>query len=282
MLTNFQSQPQDILLGDWLGFVKNGCTYTDRVLQYREQPDKALKKTMPSIIVGGRCIGGHRLENIVEFSGWVSIDIDDDHNPSISDWENIRDQIANLQHVAFSALSLSGRGVWALIKISDPNIQGAHYRALQRDFERIGITIDPSKGQNANDKRFYSYDPGAIIKNSVKTYTKIKGEPIKERTPISHRKDVSNASDVFNRGMNYVYDRGFSFTSNADMHYSLFRLCEFLNFKGVPQSDAEDFINREIINLKDIQSNCILDAYTRYQSNFGAGADNFNPKPTKK
>ncbi|MCC5927597.1 MAG: hypothetical protein JJU41_13680 [Bacteroidetes bacterium] len=278
MLTSFQSPPQDIQLMQWLDFVKNGCTYTDRVIQYRKNQNKALKKTMPSVIVGGQCVGGHRLENIVSFSGWVSIDIDDDHNPSINDWEHLRDQLANIQHVAFSALSLSGRGVWALIKISDPSVQGAHYRALQLDFKRIGIVLDPSKGQNANDKRFYSYDPNAVIKESAKTYTKMKGEPIKERTPISHRQYISNSNDVFTRGMNFVYDRGFTFTRAKDMHYSIFRLCDFLNFKGVPQNEAESFINKEIISLDEIQSNCISDAYKRYRNNYGAGADNLTHK----
>jgi hypothetical protein len=272
MLDNFASTPEDIRIFEWLDYVKKGCDYTELVFDYRENPCKDKKKRMPSVILGARCEGGHKMEHIVEYSGWVSIDIDDDHNPEISNWTRVRDELGKLSDVGFSALSLSGNGVWLLMKVAYPDRQSSHFNAIQGDFERLGIRLDTSKGKKPNDKRFISYDPYAIKKTDVEIYTKLKGEKPLQPVPSNLRTHYTGGSDVFNRGIKFAYNQGYTFTHGEDLHYSIFNLCVFLNFKGIPRSEAEAYINREIISLNEIRSNCIEDAYRRFQYNFGADA----------
>ena len=269
-LETFEAEPMDIKLSDWIKGVKHGCSHTDKCLTYRESPSKELKQSMPMVTVGAVCRGGHAMDHVIEKTGWVALDIDDDHNPDIKDWPHVRDELAKLKNVAFAALSLSGRGVWLLVKVSDPERQSDHHRALIEDFKRLGINLDTSKGAKPNDKRFYSYDPDAVIKDTISVYAKLKPKVVTNPEPVRH---VSNGSSVYDRAMKYVRNKGFTFTHESDMHHSIFHLCVFLNFKGVPQSDAESWINSNLISLSEVRSNCISDAYKRYDTNYGRGAD---------
>jgi len=269
-LESFDAEPQDITLLDWLKGVKNGCKLTEKCEKYRKSPNKALKNTIPSVIVGAVCRGGHSMDHVIKKTGWVSLDIDADHNPEITDWPGARDELAKLKNVAFAGLSLSGKGVWLLVKISDPDRQADHHRALVEDFRRLGVNLDTSKGAKPNDKRFYSYDPDAVIKDEVSIYAKLK--PKKVVAPAPSR-NVTNGAGVFERALKYARNKGLTFTHGSDMHVSLFHLCVFLNFKGIPRSDAESWINSNLISLVEVKSNCISDAYQRYDTNYGAGAD---------
>ena len=268
-LETFSSEPRTIHLSDWLKAVKEGCKLKDQVLQYRETGDQQIKKSIPTVTVGAVCEGGHSMDNVIKRTGWIALDIDDDHNPEFTDWPFIRDQIGKLKQVAFSALSTSGRGVWALVRVSDPMYQSQHFDALQADFSDLGIVLDSSKGRNPNDKRFYSYDPDAIIKSDVKIYEKRRIPPAPDPSPVEYSGD----KDVFSRGVSYVHNKGYSFTHGVDMHFSIFHLCCFLNFKGIPQREAEVWIDINVFPLNQIRSNCITEPYKRFKSNYGRGAD---------
>jgi hypothetical protein len=271
-LETFSSEPRTIILSDWLNAVKNGCKLKDQVLKYRETGDQQIKKSIPTVTVGAVCAGGHSMDNVKKRTGWIALDIDDDQNPEFTDWPFIRDQVGKLKQVAFSALSTSGRGVWALVRVSDPMYQDQYFDALQADFSDLGIVLDSTKGRNPNDKRFYSYDPGAIIKSDVKVYKK-RLIPESKESPETLSIPYQGGKDVFSRGLNYVHNKGYTFTHGTDMHYSIFHLCCFLNFKGIPQREAEAWIDANVFPLHEIRSNCIDEPYKRYISNHGRGAD---------
>ena len=271
-LETFSSEPRTIILSDWLNAVKNGCKLKNKVLQYRETGDQQIKKSIPTVTVGAVCEGGHSMDNVLKRTGWIALDIDDDHNPTFSDWPFIRDQVGKLKQVAFSALSTSGRGVWALVRVSDPMCQDQYFDALQADFSDLGIVLDSTKGRNPNDKRFYSYDPDAIIKPDVKIYEK-RLIPESKESPETLSIPYQGGIDVFSRGLNYVHNKGYTFTHGVDMHYSIFHLCCFLNFKGIPQREAEAWIDVNVFPLREIRSNCITEPYKRFMLNHGRGAD---------
>lgn len=269
-LETFSSEPRTIKLSYWLKAVKNGCKLTDRCLRYRETGNSDIKKSLPTVTVGAVCDGGHSMDNVIKRTGWIALDIDDDQNPDLSDWPYVRDEIAKLKQIAFSALSTSGLGVWALVKVANPTKQAEHFDALKADFEDLGINLDTTKGRNPNDKRFYSYDPDAIIKTEFSTYKKLKTVTTATR-PVSV--EYTGGKNVFERGLNYVSNKGYTFTHGVDMHYSIFHLCCFLNFKGIPQYEAESWIGANVLPLSDIKSNCISEPYKRYDLNHGRGAD---------
>lgn len=271
-LETFSSEPRTIILSDWLKAVKDGCKLKDQVIKYRETGDQQIKKSIPTVTVGAVCEGGHSMDKVIKRTGWIALDIDDDHNPEFTDWPFIRDQVGKLKQVAFSALSTSGLGVWALVKISNPMYQDQYFDALQADFSDLGIVLDSTKGRNPNDKRFYSYDPDAIIKSDVKVYKKRILPKIK-RTPETSNISYQGGKDVFDRGINYVHNKGYSFTHGVDMHYSIFHLCCFLNFKGIPQREAESWIDVNVFPLNQIRSNCITEPYKRFMANHGRGED---------
>jgi len=183
----FHSDPKSITLRQWLNICKHGSRYTKQIIEYRLTGDQELKKSLPLATVGAVCVGGRKMGNVVTRTGWIALDVDGKDNPY--DAEQIRNEIANIENVAFSGLSTGGRGVWALVKVADPNKQAEHFEALRKDFERFGITLDSSKGRNPNDARFISYDPGAIIKDSFTVYAKLPPEP----TPVyNSRKDFDS------------------------------------------------------------------------------------------
>ena len=185
---NFSAEPKDVQLTNWLAACVKGGTFKDRVLQYRQTGAPEIKKNLPLITPGARCKGGRRKENIEVLTGWVCLDIDGKDNPHIKDAARIRDEIIKISNVAFSALSTGGQGVWALVKVSDPENQDAHFQALLKDFERFGIKLDSSKGRNANDARFFSYDPDARMKRSFEVYTKkVTSQPATRTSPIQSR-----------------------------------------------------------------------------------------------
>jgi len=222
---NFNSEPKTIRLAKWLKVCKEGSRYAEQVLQYRRSLndlidkgyslDEAkkelenngkdqLKNSLPLVTVGAVCSDGRKLENVVNRTGWIALDIDAKDNPHLTDAEHLRDEVAKIKNVAFSALSTSGRGVWALVKVSQPERQPEHFEALQGDFKAFGITLDSSKGRNPNDARFYSYDPGAIIKDSFTVYKKLS---TKQNLRKPKNKDFANITKRTGNNIPVKYSR---------------------------------------------------------------------------
>ena len=216
---NFQSEPKTITLLQWLKVCKKGSRFAKQVLEYRrclnELIDKGysldeaktelenngkdqLKKSLPIATVGAICKDGRKMDNVGIRTGWIALDIDANDNPHLTNAEHLRDEVAKIQNVAFSGLSTGGRGVWALVKVSQPERQAEHFEVLQADFKAFGIKLDSSKGKNPNDARFYSYDPGAIIKDSFTVYNKLPPEKettVQPRPPVHFSNDYSRYAE---------------------------------------------------------------------------------------
>lgn len=192
--------PITITLGQWLKACKYGSKFGKeiQILEYRRTGEQHLKNSLPLVTVGAVCKDGRKRDNVVNRTGWIALDIDAKDNQHLTDAEHLRDEVAKIQNVAFSGLSTGGRGVWALVKVSHPDRQAEHFEALQADFKAFGIVLDSSKGKNPNDARFYSYDPGAIIKDSFTVYTKLPPEPantVQPRPPVQLSTDYSRYAE---------------------------------------------------------------------------------------
>ena len=143
-----QHKPYSIALGDWLV----GERFKDRIEVLRAAPDKAtidkiklkLPCAMPSLLVDGT------------HSGLIAIDVDGKDNLSYTP-KQLKEKVCSLSNVYYCGFSCSGRGVWALIPLHDTSKHLEHFRALEQEIKRIGLTID-SSCSNVNRLRFCSYD----------------------------------------------------------------------------------------------------------------------------
>ena len=112
-------------------------------------------------------------KKIKSHSGFMQFDIDLKDNPSITDAAQLRDTISLNPYIAVCMLSASGKGIWGLVKVACLDYFHEHYEQLKRDFQGIGIMIDPSKGGNPCDLRFYTYDPDAYVAESYTVYERV-------------------------------------------------------------------------------------------------------------
>ncbi len=76
----------------------------------------------------------------------------------MEDLDQLKTLIEKVPYVAFCAHSVGGEGFYCLIPIKNPEKHREHFRSLQMDFARSGITIDGSC-INVGRDRFVSYDP---------------------------------------------------------------------------------------------------------------------------
>ena len=266
---NFQSEPKTITLGQWLKVCKEGSRYTEQVLQYRrclnELIDKGysldeaktelentgknqLKKSLPLVTVGAVCSDARKLENVVTRTGWIALDIDAKDNPHLTDAEHLRDEVAKIQNVAFSGLSTGGRGVWALVKVSQPELQTEHFEAIQDDFKAFGITLDSSKGKNPNDARFYSYDPGAVIKDSFTVYKKL---PTKQNLRKPKNKDFANITKRTGNNIPVKYSR----YAESAFRYEIEELA------SAPKGERNNTLFKATASLAGLVAGGMLEAY---------------------
>lgn len=169
----FDAEPKTITLAKWLKVCTKGSKFAKHVKRYRQSGDQQIKKSLPLATVGAVCEGGRRLENVTHRTGWIALDIDAKDNPHIKDAAALRDRLGNIVYVAFAGLSVSGEGVWALVKVKHPQKQPEHFEQLIIDFASRGITLDSTKGKNPNDARFYSYDPAAYIAKNFRIYDRL-------------------------------------------------------------------------------------------------------------
>jgi len=271
-------QAKPIILLDWLKKTSNpvNTLFEDAkklVIEIRNEPDKAtqsnLKKRLPGVVTGCQIEPGQprKPEHVLNLTGWMQIDIDPDQNQGVTDWCQLRDQLINLEYVCFSALSVRGRGVWGLVKVKHPDQLRSHHEQLRYDMStRYGLNLDPTKGGNPTDLRFYSYDPDARMKTSFKIYDRLPRFVVRqvERQAIA-------PGEVFTFAENFARKHSASpgeFTRGSNRHHYLYTFCCVLNRCGITQTEAEQYIDQNLIPLSEVKSNAIEYAY-RNQSEFG-------------
>lgn len=184
---HFGQPPYPINLINWINTCGTGGRYKADIEKFRASGDKSLKKNLPIITVGGLFNGGRRLTDLITSTGWVAIDIDYKDNPGLPEARIVRDEIAKIVYVAYSGLSVSGKGVWALIKVKDPTLQHLYFEQLKKDFLHIGIVIDPTKGRHPNDARFLSFDPDAKLKKEFEVYDRMPMTNVDKERPVYDR-----------------------------------------------------------------------------------------------
>jgi hypothetical protein len=166
-----QGQLFDILTSAKLQ-AAHGRTISElRSMEYHSEQQKKLKHTLPVVTPHGT-FTQRNAASIIAHSGFLSFDIDGQSNDGLNKETAplYRDKIAKMTDVVMSSLSVSGSGVWGVVKIEHTDYHKQYFSALVRDFCRVGLNIDIVCGDIAR-ARLYSIDTDIKINLNAGFYS---------------------------------------------------------------------------------------------------------------
>jgi hypothetical protein len=140
----------------------------------------------------------------------------------------------------FCALSVSGRGCFAIIPVAYPDQHVSHFKALQRIFADIGFICDPTS--DVSRLRGISSDPDATWNENAKTFYRLYS-PIK---PSATQRQFSCDTPSIAALTKWVEGKGFTFTpgSRHDFIKTLVGACHRLN---IPENE----VSRELMRYAE-------------------------------
>ncbi|MBO6793249.1 MAG: hypothetical protein JJ895_05025 [Balneolaceae bacterium] len=244
----FGSKPKPIPLSSWLKACKERNRYADKVLAYRICFEPSIKKNLPMITVGGLFEGGRKLTHLIKPTGWIALDIDAKDNPNLPPAEELKRELSNIENLAAISLSVSGRGVWALIKVRYPEKQKEHFGMIMNDFESLGIKLDRTKGANPNDARFYSYDPYLIINPDFKVYEKLPSKVMTTQSALNYDKSFSESyvKTVIQGELTRISEAPMG-SRNSTLFKSSKRISDFVKSGALERESAVDMIHHSAL-----------------------------------
>lgn len=140
---------------------------------------------------------------VESYTGIMSLDFDDIDK---YDPDELKASIGALPFVGYCGLSVSGRGLYALVLIAEPEKQTAYAEHLFQVFKEYGIQPDTSKGRNVNDMRFVSYDSRPVI-NEHPTPLRIKHFKAKPAPKKPARQYIRPAGNGANKLVSAMIER---------------------------------------------------------------------------
>ena len=159
------------LLGNFLGSKRHISRILDLRAETDESRKKAIKLSLPMATVSGWFSPSRKIEHLQRHSGFICLDIDEKDNPGRS-IDEIRELLVSRDDVAYAALSVGGKGMFALLPLAWPERHGEQFDALKDEFmDCYGLVLDKSC-RDVTRLRALSYDPDAYmsfynLKNNV-------------------------------------------------------------------------------------------------------------------
>jgi hypothetical protein len=230
-----------------------------------EEARKRAKLCMPGIMPSGTF--SHRGSRfLLKHTGLIAIDIDQKQNEQIAHYKDLKNQISKLINVAYCGRSVSGSGYWLLIPIAYPEKHKLHFRYIEAFFKSGGIIVDPGCSDVCR-LRFYSYDPDAYYNHKAKhlqaCFSQQRPKATFDSTNLHAR--PLRTQDAFRAAIDYLNGKGLAFTEGQKHEY-LFHLCAYLCWAGITKDEAEAWIDRNLMSLTEITSNCITYPYYHYSN----------------
>lgn len=222
--------------------------------------DKAnkLKSNLPSVCFSGKFEKDRTEEQLLEHSGFLVLDFDN--------IENLRDrqtEIISNEFVYACWVSPSGKGLKALIKISNPLKHRQHFEALQQVFP----DVDKS-GINVSRVCYESYDQDIYINQSAKVFTKVK----KVEKEVVYEK-TNDDEVIFKRILTWLSNKNEAFVTGERNNF-IFKLAAACCRFGLMQDVTEMFIDAEFVSKSDFtkseSSRAIKSAYKMNNNLFGS------------
>lgn len=181
--------------------------YKSRVTMIREESNpkkkKELKTQLPVFTPCGR-FKGLSADSLIKLTGFICLDIDKKDNLNVKDYNNLKEELSKLPYIAFCAHSVSGEGYYAIIPLAYPDKFLYHFRCLQQDFAKMGITIDPACS-DISRKRFVSYDSEPYINQGAETYKGLTDELSLPTTTTISQSDTVDDSALFEEVSKYLH-----------------------------------------------------------------------------
>lgn len=147
-------------------FLRECIASKDTVNLYRNAPDnekKRIKTTLPAYTISGNFTPTRTTANL-KHSGLICIDIDKVQP------EAVMNELKQIDNILFCSRSISGNGVFAIIPLAYPDQHKSQFKALERCFADMGITID-AQCCDTTRLRIISHDPEAFLNPDAVPYT---------------------------------------------------------------------------------------------------------------
>ena len=203
--------------------IQMGEEYKDKIQQIRsinrdtdEKGYKRIKMQLPMFTTS--CLCGSSAKEIDKYTNLICIDIDEKDNQQLS-IEELRQKVNSLPYTLFSSKSVGGKGLYILIAVDgEKEAFIPHFKALQNDFESLGITIDKSC-KNLNRLRVISNDTAAYYNEKAEIYTKKKINFPKVTCSETHKPYKANHTTnkdkaTFEMAIKDIEERGLVITHN--------------------------------------------------------------------
>ena len=235
--------PKEVILFDFLTSTK----HKKQVIEIRNTKCKndiaRLKARLPAITPSGLFHTKRSSKNLLCHSGLIQIDIDAKDNLGLN-MNNLKSNISFLDYVCFASFSVSGKGLFALVPISQPDKHLQHFLALEKDFKDINIIIDNSC-KDVSRLRGYSYDPEYYINESSIIYNKII-----ELDHMNHKKEIAiyrkssliKKGSTFYKALKLISSNKIDITGDNQQWFSI--LCAIANEFGENGQDFAHLISK--------------------------------------
>lgn len=236
-----------------------------KVLEIRQLTGSAYtiaKKSLPLFNCGAIFNEGKReVQNILEFTNLLSIDID-----NVINTDEVKNLVSKLNYCLYAGDSVSGKGVFLLLKYADSNQHHGHFAKVLKDLKQLGFVLGKKEGgggslgyvdTSCSDQlrdRFISYDPKPFINPNAIILTET--EQLYKPTPQRAQEPTSiGAGDHWvKRAVSYASKCGFSFT-DGQKHNFLLRFATACNLLGVPIDECRQYVYLNYLPEEQIKSN---------------------------
>ncbi|MBK8878761.1 MAG: hypothetical protein IPN74_09510 [Haliscomenobacter sp.] len=127
-----------------------------------------------------------------------------DNAERLTNYAELKSELAKIEYVAYVGQSVSGTGYWVLIPIKDPTRHKQHFQALEIAFGNAGLIIDAACS-DVTRLRFWSYDPDPYMNHWAKTWQSEYEAPVIKPSAPTYRTDAGGKPwEAFNANHNIL------------------------------------------------------------------------------
>lgn len=255
----FDKQPHYVSVDVALDRIRVGKS-AQKVIEIRETIDKErannLKCNLPSVCFSGK-FSERTDAGLIEHSGFICLDFDN------LDVLKFKDELKADPIVYAVWVSPSGKGLKALVKISDPDKHREHFQALQEHFPEID-----KSGINVSRVCYESWDSEIHINKNSEVFKKVK-----KTEKVKEQKVLNDSVDVFQKLLVWLSNTGGAFRTGERNQY-IFRLASACNRFGMDEHDCQ-LLTRQNLSASDSSfpaeemQRTIKGAYQRGRADFG-------------
>jgi len=204
----FDNVPKEYDLDKWLVETMHPpANLEEEVKRYRDTFDKKLKEKLPCVTISASFKGERNLDNIDVKNHFIVLDIDrtaKGKNAKLKkcnicvNMQLVKELFAEHPCTYYVGFSVSGDGVYAILRLEDPDCLDDYFAEFRASFSRIGINIDEAC-KDYTRLRFFSVDKEAFYNPHAIPYRKpAKQEPAPQRSlPVQKPSPVNNEPDEF-------------------------------------------------------------------------------------